>query len=418
MTQRNNSMHHVSLSVVLLSSAAMAGDWVTLFDGTSLDGWRAAENPKAFTVKDETLVVNGERGHLFWSGKTVKIENGTILNLRPWCEPSPRTVVSSSIPFQNTLRCWLRMPGKRHPRRQHQNLSLYGIVNNNMPPHVDGDWVKLRIRVAGRHIQTSIDNQVVIDWWEPKDRKGSKKLSTGTFAIQAHDPKSVVEYKFIKARHLDPKEMTRAERLDMRISMQAFRKRMAEPNGPRPLRLLCDGYPMDYATANKGLNLFLENGWVASLIPVYCELRYGKVAWTGKVSYNGSHGGHPAAVGTPIYGSLEGPGWKVNDLGKILAEAMGTASSGNGSLGRTDMGEESILNYTVGQARVLNTTASNKGNWQCPGSTLEVFQPPPRFMHVRVADATRDQRIKVLLMDAGLGRRHEICHSGKRRLHL
>ena len=55
MTQRNNSMHHASLSVVLLSTAAMAGDWVTLFDGTSLDGWRAAENPKAFTVKDETL---------------------------------------------------------------------------------------------------------------------------------------------------------------------------------------------------------------------------------------------------------------------------------------------------------------------------------------------------------------------------
>ena len=53
-------------------------------------------------------------------------------------------------------------------------MFLYGIVNNNMPPHVDGDWVKLRIRVAGRHIQTSIDNQVVIDWWEPKDPQGEK----------------------------------------------------------------------------------------------------------------------------------------------------------------------------------------------------------------------------------------------------
>ena len=69
MTQRRNSMHYAPLSVVLISSAAMAGEWVTLFDGTSLDGWRAAENPKAFSVKDEALVVNGERGHLFWSGK-------------------------------------------------------------------------------------------------------------------------------------------------------------------------------------------------------------------------------------------------------------------------------------------------------------------------------------------------------------
>ena len=62
-------MHYAFLSVLLLTTVATAGNWVTLFDGTSLDGWRAAENPKAFTVEDETLRVNGERGHLLWSGK-------------------------------------------------------------------------------------------------------------------------------------------------------------------------------------------------------------------------------------------------------------------------------------------------------------------------------------------------------------
>ena len=174
-------------------------------------------------------------------------------------------------------------------------------------PHVDGDWVKLRIRVAGRHIQTSIDNQVVIDWWEPKDRKGSKKLSTGTFAIQAHDPKSVVEYKFIKARHLTQRhDQSRASR--RRLSTKVPEK-SGGTNGPRPLRSCATGYPMDYATANKGLNLFLENGWVASFDTGCCELvRYGKVAWTGKVfRTTAATAGIPARLARPSTAALRAP---------------------------------------------------------------------------------------------------------------
>ena len=43
--------------------------WVSLFDGKSLDGWKIAENPKAFSVQDGQIVVNGERGHMFYDGK-------------------------------------------------------------------------------------------------------------------------------------------------------------------------------------------------------------------------------------------------------------------------------------------------------------------------------------------------------------
>ena len=109
-------MHHASLSVVLLSTAAMAGDWVTLFDGTSLDGWRAAENPKAFTVKDDTLVVNGERGHLFWSGKDERDQNGTTLNLKPWCtQPGANSGVFFHTKFKNPAGPMLATSAKSTP---------------------------------------------------------------------------------------------------------------------------------------------------------------------------------------------------------------------------------------------------------------------------------------------------------------
>ena len=42
--------------------------WHALFDGATLTGWKAAEHPDAWTVKDGTLACNGERSHLFYVG--------------------------------------------------------------------------------------------------------------------------------------------------------------------------------------------------------------------------------------------------------------------------------------------------------------------------------------------------------------
>ena len=46
--------------------------WVSIFNGKDLEGWKAAENPKAFTVKDGELIVKGNRGHLFYTGEVAK----------------------------------------------------------------------------------------------------------------------------------------------------------------------------------------------------------------------------------------------------------------------------------------------------------------------------------------------------------
>src|SRR5690606_38707285 len=44
------------------------GGFVELFDGKSLDGWKMNEHPEAVRVENGHLVVNGERGHLFYDG--------------------------------------------------------------------------------------------------------------------------------------------------------------------------------------------------------------------------------------------------------------------------------------------------------------------------------------------------------------
>ena len=62
-------------AVTLLLAACAAtknnttGDgWISLFDGKSLNGWRASENPSTFSVANGAIVVHGPRAHLFYDG--------------------------------------------------------------------------------------------------------------------------------------------------------------------------------------------------------------------------------------------------------------------------------------------------------------------------------------------------------------
>ena len=42
--------------------------WTSLFDGASLQGWKASEHPATFKVENGAIVVHGPRAHLFYDG--------------------------------------------------------------------------------------------------------------------------------------------------------------------------------------------------------------------------------------------------------------------------------------------------------------------------------------------------------------
>ena len=42
------------------------GNWIKMFDGKTLDGWEANDNPESWTVKDGAIVGDGDRSHLFY----------------------------------------------------------------------------------------------------------------------------------------------------------------------------------------------------------------------------------------------------------------------------------------------------------------------------------------------------------------
>jgi hypothetical protein len=85
--------------------------------------------------------------------------------------------------------------------------SIYAVRNTWRAPVADNIWFNYRIRVAGKTSQTFINDELICEYAEapgafrPKDKKG-RLLSSGTFALQAHDPASVVKYRNLKVRIL------------------------------------------------------------------------------------------------------------------------------------------------------------------------------------------------------------------------
>lgn len=69
--------------------------------------------------------------------------------------------------------------------------------------HRPEKWFTQHIIVQGNKITVKVDGKVVNEYVESEDRKGQpRSLSSGTFALQAHDPKSKVYYKDIMVKVL------------------------------------------------------------------------------------------------------------------------------------------------------------------------------------------------------------------------
>ena len=84
--------------------------------------------------------------------------------------------------------------------------SIYDVVNVRTTNAQDNKWWTQHIIVKGNHVIVKVDDQVAVDYMEPAGQQPgadfTRKIDQGTFALQAHDPKSVVRYKNIRVRRL------------------------------------------------------------------------------------------------------------------------------------------------------------------------------------------------------------------------
>jgi hypothetical protein len=193
-----------------LSAAERSAGWQLLFDGKSLDGWKASENQGTFSVQDGELVVFGKRSHLFYTGAVngANFRNFELsLDIKTF--PKANSGVYIHTAFQETG--WPDKGYEVQVNNTHKDVKkgagLYAIKDNLEAPAKDGEWYTMVVRVEGKRIQTFVNGKQIIDFTEPSppapppNMKG-RMLSSGTFAIQGHDPESKVVYRNIKVRVL------------------------------------------------------------------------------------------------------------------------------------------------------------------------------------------------------------------------
>lgn len=185
-------------------------DWRPLFDGKSLAGWRASEAPGSFDVRDGAIVVRGPRSHLYYVGA---VQRHDFRDFELQLEVMTRPGANSGVYFHTAWQDegW---PAKGYEVQVNNSQSdpkrtggLYAVEDNYRAPVEDDVWFTLRIRVEGRRVRTFVDDKPIVDYTQPErperpaDMKG-RVLSSGTFALQAHDPDSEVRYRNIKVRVL------------------------------------------------------------------------------------------------------------------------------------------------------------------------------------------------------------------------
>ena len=209
-----NIIYYGIVSLYLVACAAAGHQstdkWVSLFDGKSFDNWKVGDNAGTFTIENGMIVAHGPVAHLFYTGN---VSQHDFKNFEFKAEVMTTPGSNSGIYFHTVYQesGWPRKGYEAQVNNSHTDWrrtgSLYGIENIKEVFVKDNEWFTEYIKVEGKRIIIKLNDKIVVDYTEPADVKreaGSEArvLSSGTFALQGHDPNSKVYFKNIRVRLL------------------------------------------------------------------------------------------------------------------------------------------------------------------------------------------------------------------------
>ena len=197
----------VIMGLTAVRAADSEDGFTPIFDGKTFTGWQTSvDNTNTWKIEDGAFVARGPTAHVFYMGDpkpfknfelkvdvmTVTNSNGGIYFHTAYQEKGfPRAGIECQVNVSHGD--WIKTG------------SLYGLVNIGLTPAQDNQWWTQHIIVRGRKVTVKIDGKTVLEYNEPPGAQsgGGKKLGEGTFALQAHDPKSIIRYQNIRVKRLD-----------------------------------------------------------------------------------------------------------------------------------------------------------------------------------------------------------------------
>jgi Domain of Unknown Function (DUF1080) len=197
-------------SINLSFSQAKDKGFVSLFDGKTFAGWKVnEEHPATFSIEDGMIKVAGDRTHLFYEG-TVGSHDFKNFELKLKAKTLPGSNSGIFIHTTYQAKGWPDKGYEVQVNQTHEDWrktgSLYSFSDVKENLAKDNEWYEYDIIVKGKHIIIKVNDKVAVDYTEPDtlpENRGQRKFSSGTVALQGHDPKSVVYFKDIEIKMLD-----------------------------------------------------------------------------------------------------------------------------------------------------------------------------------------------------------------------
>ncbi|HVM87967.1 MAG TPA: DUF1080 domain-containing protein [Puia sp.] len=200
-----------SLLTLTVVFAQKSNGWVSLFDGKTLNGWKVGKNAETFHVDSGMIIVHGNTSHLYYDGN---FHNHDFKNFEFKADVKTMPHANSGIYFHTQYQ-ESGFPGHGYEAQVNNSHSddvrtgsLYDIVDVKDIWVKDYEWFTEYIKVQGKRVIIKINNTVVVDYTEPehplRDTASHpfRYISHGTFALQGHDPGSVVYFKNIMVKPL------------------------------------------------------------------------------------------------------------------------------------------------------------------------------------------------------------------------
>ncbi|MDB5132207.1 MAG: hypothetical protein JWR02_1956 [Mucilaginibacter sp.] len=184
--------------------------WISLFDGKSLSVWKVGANAETFSVENGMIVVHGKTAHLFYDGP---VKDHNFKNFQFKADVMTHKGANSGIYIHTAYQDggWPSKGYEVQVNNSHTDWirtgSLYGIENIKEVYIKDNEWFTMYITVLDKKVIVKLNDKVVLDYTEPENvqrSEGDKQrvLSSGTFALQGHDPNSLVYFKNIMVKPL------------------------------------------------------------------------------------------------------------------------------------------------------------------------------------------------------------------------
>lgn len=191
-----------------------------IFNGKNLNGWQAVQPPKApnepakWSVKKGALHVEKGPGQL----ETTSIYDDFVLQMDIRTNTSdPNFHPNSGVFLRGVLKGYwtgyeiqIRNEFKDGDRTKPVDTGSGGIYFHQPARRVvssDNQFYTMTVIAEGRHLSTWVDGYPVANWTDPhpegtSPRNNQALLKAGPISLQAHDPKTNLDFKNIRIRSL------------------------------------------------------------------------------------------------------------------------------------------------------------------------------------------------------------------------